>query len=198
MGCCESSHSKRNPLCPVTNPRCVSPFEPTEAMLLKQILDKIPPRFRQPIANLPVRPFLKVYQLHLLAIYHMKRQELLVASRHELQAINGLETLLSNHKDHILFVDMYGILSISLFGLDRVPEALNYCKMALTLLLQHNPTDYIELHGIYYHMASCYKGIHAWRETISCLTKTIETIRLCPTPDEEYVRKAQADIELLK
>jgi hypothetical protein len=118
------------PLTLILYPRYASSLERTEAILLKQVLDKIPPRFRQPIANVPARPFLKIYQIHLLAIYHMKRQELLVASRQELQAINSLETLLPNHKNHILSVDMYGILSISLFGLGR-------------------------FHGIYYHMASC-------------------------------------------
>lgn len=199
MGCCQSSSDSVVPLSSITNPQynSVRTIEPGEIQVWKQVLDTIPSHCRPPIENLPQKRFLSVYKLHLLAINHVIKQELEIASKYERQAIEGLKTLLPNNPDHILFAAMNGILSLCLFKLDRIPEALECCKIAVQLLLRHDPTNYTERSRLYFLLAQCYKGMQAWNDSIACLNKAIEMCQACLRPDEEFIRKIQADIKLI-
>lgn len=196
--CCKSSSTNIIPLFTVTNPLYDLKAGSPKETLWKQILDGIPSHYRQTIENLPPHQFLNAYRPHLLAIQHIEKQEFLVAGDCEKQAIENLKPLLPNHKDHILFADMYAVLSLCLFKNNQIPEAIEYCKIAVDILNLYNPTNYTELNKLYSHLAQCYKGVQSWKDTIACLTMAIEVNQLSSTPDEEYVRKTEADIELVK
>lgn len=198
MGNSESSSNHNAYVIPVKSADQPLAFELDEGTALKQLIDGIPPAYRDTIVHLPTKPLLDIHRHHLMAIYQLQRQQLTAASHNELQAINRLKSLLPNEKNHYLFMEMYCVLSECLLKLDEIPDALIASQNAVELLLEYSPTDFKELSIVYNRLGQCYKVQHAWEDAIHCLSQAVENMRQCKTPNEQNIASVQADIELIK
>lgn len=198
MGNSESSAKHDAHVIPVKDSEPPLAFELDEATAFKQILDAIPPPYREPITHLPIRPLLEIHRHHLMAICQLQKQQIPAASQNELYAIKHLKTLLPNNKNHYLFMEMYCVLSECLLKLNHIPDALIASKNALELLLEYTPTDYQELSIVCNRLGQCYKSEDAWPDAITSLTQAIEYLRQCSTPNGESIASVQADIELIR
>jgi hypothetical protein len=98
MGNTESSAKHDAHIIPVKKSEHPLAFELDEGTALKQLLDGIPPNYREPIAHLPRQQLLDSHRHHLMAICHLKKKDIVAASHNELQAIKRLKTLLPNNK----------------------------------------------------------------------------------------------------
>jgi len=198
MGNTESSSKHDAHVIPVQNSELPLAFELDEATVFKQILDAIPPAYREPITHLPPRPLIDIHRHHIKAICQLQKHQISAASHNEMYAVQRLKGLLPNHKNHYLFMEMYCVLSESLLKQNEIADALVASKNALELLLEYTPTDYQERSIVSNRLGQCYKAEHAWTDAITSLTQAIEYLRQCSSSNNESIASVQADIDLIK
>ncbi|CAF1402968.1 unnamed protein product [Adineta steineri] len=193
MGCRQSILSSPNP-----NPAPSSSLSSADSIELEEILAEIPIHCRQPLINLPVQQFLNVYQHHLVGKYYFGQNKFLLAIAHEFQAMSQLGDMMPNHKDHFIFVDICNIVSSCFLELHVVEGAVLTSQWALNITEKYTPTDYKTISYQYSRLGIAYQAKQAWKEARYYLTKAIDTTRLTNEIDEEYIRKLEADFDLIK
>jgi hypothetical protein len=190
MGCCESS--------PAIDDFSLSSVTPVERMTFEHIISQIPVHCRQEIINLPVQPFLRIYQYHLEAIWFIARNEFHLAMLRELQAIEGLRTLLSHCKDHFIFSDFYTILSASFIRSGNVESAIETAQISLIILVKHTPTDHKNISVTYATLALYHRLAKESRAAELCAMKAIERARLTNELSQQDISTLEEILELTK
>ncbi|CAF1526204.1 unnamed protein product [Adineta steineri] len=123
--------------------------------------------------------------------------EFQLALLYESKAINGLQVLLLEHKDHFIFIDMYSTLATCLSVIGEVSAAIEANQMALDMLLKHSPTNYQTISWKYFGLASCYLEGKAWGQAILHFRKAVETARSSNEPNQEDIQMMEFTLHLL-
>jgi hypothetical protein len=198
MGCCESSSNDVVPLSPIINPNALSSLTSIQTIVYQKFIAGIPIHCRQEIVVLSPLAVTDAAEHRLLAADHFERREFWLATLDEFQAMRILRDLLPNHRDHIVFADIYRHISLCQLGLGEVRAAIEGIQMVLVILLKHIPTDYQTLSETYVQLTICYKTGQAWHSAVSSLTKALETARLSRVPNQQRIRELEADLTLTK
>lgn len=169
-----------------------------ERLVFEYILTNIPLHCQQEIIRLPARKFLEIYQKHLDAESHLRREEYLAAIVSECQAIQDLEILLHHHKDHFIFADMHKLLSICYWNMGNIQQAFLRGVMALAIRIAHMPTDYTQISLQYYRLVIIYLVVDKWKEAEEFLIKAIVTARLSTELPQTYIQELEESLAVLR
>ncbi|CAF1145366.1 unnamed protein product [Adineta steineri] len=112
--------------------------------------------------------------------------------------MSQLGDMMPNHKDHFIFVDICNIVSSCFLELHVVEGAVLTSQWALSITEKYTPTNYKTISYQYSRLGIAYQAKQAWKEARYYLTKAIDTTRLTNEIDEEYIRKLEADFDLIK
>jgi hypothetical protein len=199
MGCCESTASDEVSSLATPNTTATSSyFTPIEMMLLQMLMTKLPNHCRQTIIDIPPRKVLNALQHHINAQHHILRKEYPLAILCESKAISEFQALIPNHQDHFIFVDLYNTMIKSLANSGLFQASLGACQIVLNILLRDTPTDYKAINITYSFLYQIYERRQAWRAAFICMTKAIETARLCHSPNQEGICSLEDRLEQLK
>ncbi|CAF1164703.1 unnamed protein product [Adineta steineri] len=170
---------------------CQSSLSRIERDAYEDIINSISIHCQQEIIKLPKKKFFNIYKFHLIAKYYLQQKEYQMALLNECLAIQNLELLLSDHKDHVIFAPMHNLLSLCFWETMNMQLAILEGLITLKIILKHMATDYIEIGLQYFRVAVfCLLG-RQFKSAERYFIKSIEIAQLGDGLQLDFIQKVE-------